>query len=76
MTILYIDFCHFIHHAMLYMFKLVRFLHYFLSSKVQNPKNVRGTPYQNYFYMLANNLNYFLRELKEILLILNTIFSQ
>ena len=76
MTILYIDFGHFTHHAMQFVFNLVRFLHYFSSSKVHNPKNMCGTPYQNYFYMLANDLNYFLREFKKILLILNTIFSQ
>ena len=37
---------------------------------------MHGAPYQNYFYKSANDLNNFLRELNNILLIVNTIFSQ
>ena len=52
------------------------FLYDFLISKAQNPKIMRGTNYQKYFFMLANDLNNILREFKKILLTLNTIFTQ
>ena len=52
------------------------FLHYFLFSKAQNPKIMLGTTYQNYFFMLANDMNNFLRKLEKILLTLNTISNQ
>ena len=42
-----------------------QFFTYFLTSKAQNPKNMRGTPLQNNFFMLANDLNKFFKKVKK-----------
>ena len=42
----------------------------------QNPKIMHGTTYQKHFWMLANDINNFLRDFKKILLTLSTISTQ
>ena len=50
------------------------FLHYSLTSKAQNPKIMRGTPYQNYDFMLAKDLLNLLTKFRKNLWTLNTNF--